>query len=396
MLPRADITGTRPVLLIEASVPSAGVGQPRQETLDRLQQLILGKEYQAQVMSRLTDGNYLVRIDNAAASMKLPVGIQSGDTLELTLVATDPRPTFLLGKGDPNAAAMTSLSTTGRLIGQLLQMAQEEGGNAAIIGRTPLLPTGTLMTAPSLPSQLAAAMQQTLAASGLFYESHVAQWVIGNRPFADLLREPAAKRNGGLTNTQPPSTAGEATAAAAVETKLGNDIQRMVGTLRDMVAGNRLPGDTSSASSLPLHQRADLDLTELAPLSTKGLPATELEQARLINQQLDTLEQRRILWQGELFPGQRLEWEIADESPGKQHPAEEVEAVWRSTLRFSLPGLGNIAANLHLTGSRVQLHLKTDDEETATLLRQHGIELASALEAAGSRLDMLQVSQQDA
>lgn len=396
MLPRADITGTRPVLLIEAATPSTGIGQPRQETFDRLQQLILGKEYQAQVMSQLTDGNYLVRIDNAAASMKLPAGVQAGDTLELKLVSTDPRPTFLLGKSEPNAAATTSLSNAGRLIGNLLQMAQQEGGNAAITGRAPLLPAGTSMTTASLPSQLAAAMQQTLSSSGLFYESHVAQWAAGNRPLTDLLREPAVKRNGSQANAPLPSTAGAATAMAASETGAGNEMQRLVGSLRDMMTGHRLPAETGAASSLSTQQRSDLDALELASVSSKAIPITELEQARLLNQQLDALEQRRILWQGELFPGQPLEWEIADESPGKQHPAEEVEAVWRSTLRFSLPGLGSIAANVYLTGSRVQLHLKTDDEETAVLLRQHGVELASALEAAGSKLDLLQVSRLDA
>ena len=67
MLPRADITGTRPVILIEATTPATALGQAKQESLDRLIQLTLGKEYQAQVLSRLADGNFLVKINNAVS-----------------------------------------------------------------------------------------------------------------------------------------------------------------------------------------------------------------------------------------------------------------------------------------------------------------------------------------
>src|SRR5438105_655040 len=98
MLQRADTAGARPVILIEATTPTSAVGDAKQEAFDRLSQLALGKEFQAQVLSRLTDGSYLVKIDDAVASMKLPPGTKTGDVVDLTLLATQPRPTFLLGK----------------------------------------------------------------------------------------------------------------------------------------------------------------------------------------------------------------------------------------------------------------------------------------------------------
>lgn len=384
MLPRADITGTRPVVLIEASVPAATIGQPRQETLDRLLQLTLGKEYQAQVLSRLTDGSFLVKVDNAAASMKLPPGTKTGDTLELTLLATQPRPTFLLGKTD--AGATTSLSTAGRLIGTMLQMAQQDGASPAVIARTPLLPAATAATLPSTP-QIASAMQQAVASSGLFYESHVAQWAAGNRPLSDLLREPALKRASGMT-----AALTSATADTSTEEAPAGELNRLVSTVKEWVGGERQLGDVLRMAQARHMQDA------IEPVMARAAQTQEgpvIEQARLLNQQLDTMEQRRILWQGELFPGQALEWEISDETPQGKSDEPPAQPVWNSTVRFSMPTLGAISATIRLTGDHVQLQIRTADEETAQTLREHGPQLASALDVAGTTLDALLVKKDD-
>ncbi|MDQ7969947.1 MAG: flagellar hook-length control protein FliK [Oxalicibacterium faecigallinarum] len=389
MLPRADITGTRPVVLIEASVPASTIGQPRQETLERLLQLTLGKEYQAQVLARLTDGNFLVKVDTAAASMKLPPGIKTGDTLDLTLLATEPRPTFLLGKSEPGA--MTSLSTAGRLIDTMLQMARQDGNNPAVMARSPLLPAATAATLPTTPqiaTQIAGAMQQAVASSGLFYESHVAQWAAGNRPLSELSREPAIKRTSSVT-----SGMAAAITTAAPEEMPDNELQRLVSNVREWVGGERQLSDVLRHA--PLRHMTTQDAIEpLMARAGQTHESTIVEHARLLNQQLDTLEQRRFLWQGELFPGQAMEWEIADDTPkGKpEEPAEQ--PVWNSTVRFSMPSLGAISATIRLTGDHVQLHITTADDETAQTLREHGPQLASALDAAGTKLDTLLVKKE--
>jgi len=385
MLPRADITGTRPVVLIEASVPATTIGQPRQETLERLLQLTLGKEYQAQVLSRLTDGSFLVKVDNAAASMKLPPGTKTGDTLELTLLATQPRPTFLLGKTD--AGANTSLSTAGRLIGNMLQMAQQDGASPAVIARTPLLPAASAATLPSTP-QIASAMQQAVASSGLFYESHVAQWAAGNRPLSDLLREPAVKRTSSMTAALTSAT----TDTSSTDEAPTGELNRLVSNVKEWVGGERQLGDVLRMAQARHMQDA------IEPVMTRAAQTQDgpiVEQARLLNQQLDTMEQRRILWQGELFPGQALEWEISDESPKGKSDEPPTQPVWNSTVRFSMPTLGAISATIRLTGDHVQLQIRTADEETAQTLREHGPQLASALDIAGTTLDALLVKKDD-
>ncbi|MFJ7566486.1 flagellar hook-length control protein FliK [Herminiimonas sp. NPDC097707] len=374
MLPRADLTGTRPVVLIEASAPVTALGQAKQETLDRLLQLTLGKEYQAQVLSRLSDGNFLVKVDNAVASMLLPPGTKAGDKLDLTLLANQPRPTFMLGKAE--AGATTSISNAGRLIGNMLQLAQQDGMPTAIVGKTPLV-----ATPGASAQQIAGALQNAVAFSGLFYESHVAQWAMGMRPSSDLLREPAAKRSNLPLTGQPQAT---------TENAGTSDLGRLMTNVREWVGGERALADLLRSA-----QTGKPEQESIAPLVGKQQDIPVSEGLKLINLQLDTLEQRRIMWQGELFPGQPLEWEISDDTPEKSSEQSEPEPTWNSSVRFNLPTLGSVSATIRLSGEHLQVQVHTADEETAVALRSHGKLLADALAAAGSTLDSLLVKPAD-
>lgn len=376
MLPRVDNAGTRPVVLVEASVPVNAIGSARQESVDRLLQLSLGKEYQAQVLSRLTDGSFLVKVDDAVASMKLPAGSKAGDTLDLTLLSTQPRPTFILGKAE--AGATTSLSNAGRLIGNMLQLAQQDGMPSAVVGKTPLV-----ATPGASPHQIAAALQNAVTFSGLFYESHVAQWAAGSRPASDLLLEPPAKQ----TNT-PLTTPANNGQAAAADTN-GNELGKLLSNVREWVGGERALTDLLRTSQT---KQAD---DSAVSLLGKQQDVAGNEGVKLISLQLDTLEQRRIMWQGELFPGQPLEWEISDDTPEQKTDQAEPEKTWNSTVRFSLPSMGSVSATIRLTGDHVQVQVNTANEEVATTLRNHGKLLADALDSAGSTLDSLLIKQAD-
>ncbi len=126
------------------------------------------------------------------------------------------------------------------------------------------------------------------------------------------------------------------------------------------------------------------------PIKTDALSA---ESMQLIRSQLATLEQRQIHWQGELFPGMEMEWEVSDETPGND--TEPAERRWQSMVRFELPSLGTVAATITLVGEHVQIRIGTASEEAAAALREHGKELADALDAAGNRLDALLVKQDE-
>lgn len=385
MLQRADITGARPLILIEALAPATAAGDGRQEAFDRLNQLALGKEFQAQVLSRLTNGTYLVKVDDALVNVKLPPGAKAGDTLDLTLLATQPRPTFLLGRSD--AGATTSLSNAGRLIGNLLQLAQQDGSPpTSIVGKTPLVAD------PHAPAQqIAQALQHAVTFSGLFYESHVAQWANGTRPFTDLQNEPAAKRS----DTPLPTAAtpqNDNDAQTQAQQGLRGDLARLASNVREWVGGERPPATDAETRTIGTLKEQALTavLQDNRDATGKTQDTSVNDGVRLISLQLDALEQRRILWQGQLFPGQPIEWEISDETPQRKNDEEAgPEPCWQSTVRFSLPTLGTISATVRLTGEHVQVNVRTADEDTAGTLRNYGSLLADALGAAGTTLDAL-------
>jgi len=341
MLPRADLTSIRPVAAIDAPRPLVTVADARQDTLALLSRIALGQQVRATVLSMLEDGSALARVADAVVRLNLPVQAKVGDTLQLIKAGTEPRPTFLLAPGaQAEGGATTTVSAAGRLIDHLLQNARRDGAPAALQGNAPLLKSAQMP-----PAQIATALRTALEFSGLFYESHLAQWTSGHRTLPDVLREPQAQEARQL--------AAQAAQAGAART-------------------------AEPAADAPARQT-----TQLIPL------------------QLETLEQQRVLWRGELWPGQPLEWEIgrddgSEDDGGQQRAAgTDAEPAWHSVVRFELPRLGKVSAALRLAGDRLQLQLRTETDDAALALRRHGGQLSEALAAAGSTLESLKV-QRDA
>lgn len=225
------------------------------------------------------------------------------------------------------------LSQGARSIASALANAYHTPGTpATIAGKTPLVQAG----APE-PQQLAKSLQDALGSSGLFYESHVAEWAEGKRPLADLQREPQMQRP---------------------------DAQ----------------GGRQSAESLARAALAGPDLTA----------------AQMINQQLHAHEQQRVQWNGEAWPGQPMQWEVEreerDARDRRQGQEErEPDTVWRSGVRFSLPMLGKVAASVTLVGEQVHIQLQAGSDGSADAMRAWAGELQRALDAAGSPLASLSI-----
>lgn len=371
MLPRAVTSGIRPVTLIEATTPVATVGDQKQEILDRLNQLVVGRDYQVQVLTRQSSDAFLVKIGDAIVSMALPAGTKVGDILDMTLLTMQPRSTFLLGKAD--GGATMSLSNAGRLISSLLQQAKDGDLPTSIIGRSPLISAGGGANA----QQIASALQNAVSFSGLFYESHVAQWALGARPLTDLLREPLAKR---LTTPSAAPNAVTQEVNIDVAGNIINGARQAADDARKLMDLSR--GKVHDGLLAATSDDATVDKQQAAPAT---------EAVKLMNLQLDTLEQRRIVWQGELFPGQPFQWEIEDDRPQHEHQQSDMAIPWKSTVRFALPLLGQVSATIRLHGEHVKVDINTESEETAALLKTYGGMLAEALSAAGSTLDQLQV-----
>lgn len=107
--------------------------------------------------------------------------------------------------------------------------------------------------------------------------------------------------------------------------------------------------------------------------------------------QLDSLEHQQFVWQGELWQGQTLDWQIQQQNPDTAAGADQDAAVWHTTLKLALPNLGQIVAKIRLQDQHLQLDLSLDHPVHSQALAAAGPALSQALASLGTALDQLAV-----
>jgi hypothetical protein len=243
---------------------------------------------------------------------------------------------------------------------------------------------------------IASAMQASVESSGLFYESHLHDWISGGRPLTEIQREPQAQ----LPATPPKLSATfplhelahlDLAKLSANLKELGNGAQALMNLIREAQA--QIQAQPAAAT-----QAAGTTATDATVLTQpqQQLPDIQPEAATIINQQLNALEHQRVQWHGELWPGMPMEWEISEDRESSGRATDGPESSWSSQVRFSLPTLGDISASIRLTGDRVHVQIDTGDEAIAGVLRTESPSLADALAAAGSPLESFLVKRHDA
>jgi hypothetical protein len=227
MVERIPSPGLSAPLPARPVAPTERTADPRLDVFQRTLATMLGSQVAASVLARMQDGSFLVRVADTPVRMMLPPGTQPGTQLTMTVLAASPQPTFGLGEASlhgtlvplsTNAASLAAsvaaassrllqtggqaqsadLSPAARLLGQVLKSAAGAPPLASLNPATPLVPQG----APD-PARLAGQLQQAVANSGLFYESHLVQWAEGKRPLAELMAEPQAQKSPGTPSTDP-------------------------------------------------------------------------------------------------------------------------------------------------------------------------------------------------
>jgi hypothetical protein len=100
---------------------------------------------------------------------------------------------------------------------------------------------------------------------------------------------------------------------------------------------------------------------------------------------------RQMIWQGQLWPGQHLEWTIREpgEDPGSR--AEEAQP-WFTGLRLRLPRLGEVVADLALVGPALRVRLAAADPQAQTTMSAGRAALANSLAQAGIDLVSFRVA----
>src|SRR5512142_2851898 len=203
MLP-ADLTATLKALaLTDKPLITA---TPDKNVANAGKQFELGQKVEGTVQAQVAPNQFNVRVANQMLQMQLPAFIKSGDTITLQVVSLQPRLTFTLAASANPVSTPESLSATARMLSSLSQQPIER----SYVRPIQSAPLWTDEQAFPDTAQLAGRLNDALSHSGLFYESHQAQWIAGARPTTHLLLEPQNQ----LAQTQAKQSASSAAASA--------------------------------------------------------------------------------------------------------------------------------------------------------------------------------------
>jgi hypothetical protein len=254
-----------------------------------------------------------------------------------------------LSQAVANELSGLELSRTGQLIESILGITLPQNEETV---KTQALLGSPAVSGDQSTADLAHVLSHALSNSGIFYESHLADWVSGLRSQTQILQEPQAQLD------RP--------------TKPRPDV---------------LP-------SGPTH-----DLLQNAHTLTASLTRTIHPQSLgVLQQQLQSLDSQVIPWQGQIWPGQDLQWSVQPDDVyphgDQEHGAGSSPIHWKSTLKLSLPHLGEVLAELRLGPQGCQISLITDALQVSKMKLALPV-LGTRLQDAGIRTEQLSVQPKD-
>lgn len=225
----------------------------------KLPEFTIGQKVQAQVLATLSEGLYLANINAQTFRLNLPRGTKTGDNLTLTFLSYSPQATFQLNDGSseasivqlslppslkgenspvgllsksldpskptalleaeqylrssttPDGTTNTNFYTNNKNLSsraRLSEFAQVFGlifanarANTQLTSLENLEPVVAQTTDLANPSTVAAALENTIKSSGLFYEHHLSKWAQNNFEKSALAAEPQ-NNLGALTENQ--------------------------------------------------------------------------------------------------------------------------------------------------------------------------------------------------
>ena len=165
--------------------------------------------------------------------------------------------------------------------------------------------------------RLALQLKDAVEFSGVFYESHLAQWADDMRPRALLTHEPQSRWP----------------VAAEIAQQAGMP---------------SAPADYATP---------------------------------VLRQQLEVLDNGRFMWTGELWPGQRASLVIEEDDAPTQRPGQDAAHAsrWRMRIALELPELGAIDATLGLAGGTIDLAARCQAPDVVARLREATPALRAAI-----------------
>ncbi|MBE9608829.1 flagellar hook-length control protein FliK [Chitinilyticum piscinae] len=366
------LPGSTPVSLVQnyLRVQEGLVDTLRPESVGKLL-LTVGERVQAIVQDVLPNGRFAVLVKDQLLDMNLPRNTQPGSKLELTVLEASPRIRFALSGGAAveGQALPVALSQTGQRLAALLEQFAPPDKAAVPTAGAPLIADEQ----PDIP-QLARQLAARLGESGLFYESHQAEWVTGTRSLPQLLAEPQSnwsKEAVGSAANHPP--------AGKTMHDASEPVVRQSQQAAPTAAG---PEDGRIPMTDPQGRGAQLADAQAASLR------------QMVQQQLALLEQRPLVWQGQAWAGQPLEWTLNWERDARSPDGASADdaRIWQSRMDLQLPRLGSLTVLTRMHQGEFSVRIVIPDEagrsEFAVALPQ----LAGRFAAAGLPLVQAQLS----
>lgn len=424
MIP-ADLASRLRLVAQEIPAPAQPVIPARQLT-DVLSDVSTGQRILAEIQAQMPNGAYRAIVGQREITLALPFLAKAGDTIELEVVETDGKKSlsFVSNRGSAESSVKgsesvpTTLSKTGNLIGNLLTEIEQQGGRAkpaALNANQPLI-----TSFPDKASDLAPILKDSLIKSGMFYEAHQAKWVEGKISTANLLLEPQGKlstlippgigprqqamaesllqttelsANVHLSESSLQKTASEVD-TAGTNNALIKDSGQGIGKESSALSGQNMNqagrSETTLRESNPLAQQQFNNSSTESPLRSN---AVHPELTPIVQQQLNGLASQNYVWQGQVWPGQNMQWEIAENDGRPRTGPDEISEHWQTRLKLELPNLGGIEAKIGLgLSGKLTISLKTDQEITQNMLQSAGSMLEKSLQSSGLQLNNFLVS----
>lgn len=294
---------------ITAIKPLGLLDDHRRNSTQELPQLVKGQIYNAKILDVAVNGNLKVSIEGRQLVLNMHQHWKIGETLTLRYMGDEAGISFQLIPHAAENTAQVSLSPTAKEIAEQVNLANREGAGNIYQAMIPAT------NKPEHIKQFAADLQHTMEATGLFYESHLADFTQGMRTLGSLMQEP--QNQGGLT----------------------------------------------------LHH--------------------------LMAQQLNVLETQRVVWHGEIWPGQLADWQVEVEDQLQTWPDISQEITVSSHLNLQLPHLGNITAKIRLVGDKLTVALVADEQATTDTLKMNSRTLIQSLEQHAGGLEAISIAQGD-
>jgi len=252
------------------------------------------------VMAVASIGDAVQALESRASTLAKQHAGLAGKTGVLTLTQTTQQ-----------ATSTADVSAAAKLIDQSIKLAEANGLSAKYIAQTVITQT------PKFPHLVSEQLKAAISNSGLFYESHLREFIDGQRQLGSIKLEPQ--------------------------------------NLQHQIAQALLP------------------------------------------QQLHILEHQRFTWFGEVWPNQKMDWDVYAKKQEEKKDLSEKQTPNATTsiasdLTLHLPNLGKVTAKISIQNGRMHIGLFAEQETALQLLKEESLSLVDAVERNRIKLEGLTLS----